>query len=80
MFVINTIVAGDMFREYALEHDFLYREWTEILKAEADLKLSRQSNKDASGTPDAAHSEIYSVHLKPGPIEIHPVQYAALKR
>lgn len=41
------------------------------------MRLVRQSQPDAS---DAAQSESYTVHLKPGPIEVHPVQYAALTR
>lgn len=53
------------------------REWFEVLKTEADLRLIRQSSPDDSG---AAEPVSYSVHLKPGPIEIHPVQYAALTR
>lgn len=55
----------------------LCREWAEILKSEADLKMVRQSQPDASV---AAQPESYTVHLKPGPIEVHPVQYAALTR
>lgn len=53
------------------------REWFEALKLEADLKLIRDSKPD--GSP-AAQPEPYTVHLKPGPIEVHPVQYAALTR
>lgn len=54
-----------------------FREWFEALKVEADLKVARQSKPEGSA---AAHPEPYTVHLKPGPIEVHPVQYAALTR
>lgn len=41
------------------------------------MRLVRQSQPDAL---DSAQPEYYMVHLKPGPIEVHPVQYAALTR
>ncbi|KAL3143365.1 hypothetical protein ABBQ38_002195 [Trebouxia sp. C0009 RCD-2024] len=53
------------------------QDWAEELKSEADMRLVRQSQPDAL---DSAQPEYYMVHLKPGPIEVHPVQYAALTR
>ena len=66
------------------------------LKLEADLKLLRQpgvlsqgteaasggalASVPASATTPADAGHAYGVHLKPGPIEVHPVQFAALSR
>ena len=57
----------------------LYSEWTEELKQEADLKLARHPDRAGLDVPDSTESRTYSVHLKPGPIEVHPVQYSALR-
>lgn len=69
-----------------------FREVALDLKLEADLKLQRQpgvlaqeteaaageSAVSASAARPAPHA--YTVHLKPAPIEVHPVQFAALTR
>ena len=57
----------------------LCRDWAEELKQEADLKLARQSDRQASGMPGSLQPKSYSVHLVPGSIEVHPVQYSALR-
>ena len=57
----------------------LCRAWAEELKQEADLTMARQSDTQASGLPGSPQLEKYSVHLVPGPIEVHPVQYSALR-
>ncbi|KAL0028328.1 hypothetical protein WJX79_010735 [Trebouxia sp. C0005] len=54
-------------------------DWAEELKQEADLKLARHSDRQASGLPGSPQPENYSVHLVPAPIEVHPVQYSALR-
>ncbi|DBB17293.1 TPA: hypothetical protein ACH3X3_014339 [Trebouxia sp. C0006] len=56
------------------------KDWAEELKQEADLKLARQSDTQASGLPGSPQPESYSVHLVPVPIEVHPVQYSALRQ
>ena len=56
------------------------REWGEDLKLEAELKLSRQPDAEMFTPSSTTQPETYSVRLKPGPIEIHPVQYSALRR
>ena len=54
------------------------------LRLEADLLLQRQTPSDAqlrSSTAGAARepeTQELSLHLLPGPIEVHPVQYAVL--
>ncbi|KAL0028327.1 hypothetical protein WJX79_010735 [Trebouxia sp. C0005] len=55
-------------------------DWAEELKQEADLKLARHSDRQASGLPGSPQPENYSVHLVPAPIEVHPVQYSALRQ